>query len=82
MRKFQTTVHVDGTVTKMDLGTVAVDRLDDDRTAERLRYSKLARAERFQNSADRILNVVDDAEHTIVVVRASGAVTVVHWVAD
>ena len=80
MRKFQTTVHVDGTVTKMDLGTVAVDRLDDDRTAERLRYSKLARADR--SGADRILNVVDDAEHTIVVVRASGAVTVVHWVAD
>jgi hypothetical protein len=77
-KKFQTSVRPDGSTNVVQLGYVAEDRLDADKSQERHFAAKLAMKPAI---ADTILEIVETDE-TLVRVYQSGTVRVTHWVAQ
>jgi len=75
LRKIQTTVHANGQVRKMDLGTVDLTNLERDRASELRRLSKIA----MHGDVGRIQSIEPTAS-SIVVIYVDGTVRVVNWV--
>lgn len=74
-RKIETTVHYNGTVGKVELGTVSVDRFDADKQWERERASNIAKSTGG-------IETIEETDTNIVTIYTSGRVKILAYILE